>query len=95
VGILPADPALKKRRQRRLRHERRGRERDWIIDNSEVVLSVRDLTAEVDGTPILNGVNLEVKAGEIHAIMGQMALVEYVLERCWQGIQPTRLQAAR
>ncbi len=41
-----------------------------IIENSEVVLSVRDLTAEVDGTLILKGVNLEVKAGEIHAIMG-------------------------
>lgn len=41
-----------------------------IIDNSEVVLSVRNLTAEVDGTPILKGVNLEVKAGEVHAIMG-------------------------
>ncbi|OUL19826.1 Fe-S cluster assembly ATPase SufC [Nostoc sp. 106C] len=41
-----------------------------IIENSEVVLSVRDLTATVDGTPILKGVNLEVRAGEIHAIMG-------------------------
>lgn len=41
-----------------------------IIENSEVVLSVRDLTAEVDGTPILKGVNLEVRYGEIHAIMG-------------------------
>lgn len=41
-----------------------------IIDNSEVVLSVRNLTAEVNETPILKGVNLEVKAGEIHAIMG-------------------------
>ena len=41
-----------------------------IVENSEVVLSVRELTAEVDGTPILKGVNLEVKAGEIHAIMG-------------------------
>ncbi|MBD2429748.1 MULTISPECIES: Fe-S cluster assembly ATPase SufC [Fischerella] len=41
-----------------------------IIENSEVVLSVRDLTAEVDGTPILKGVNLEVRSGEIHAIMG-------------------------
>ncbi|OUL37599.1 Fe-S cluster assembly ATPase SufC [Nostoc sp. T09] len=41
-----------------------------IIENSEIVLSVRDLTATVDGTPILKGVNLEVRAGEIHAIMG-------------------------
>jgi Fe-S cluster assembly ATP-binding protein len=41
-----------------------------IIENSEVILSVRDLTASVDGTPILKGLNLEVRAGEIHAIMG-------------------------
>ncbi len=41
-----------------------------IVENSEVVLSVRDLTAEVDGTPILKGVNLEVRLGEVHAIMG-------------------------
>ncbi len=42
-----------------------------IIENSEIILSVRDLTAEVNSTPILKGVNLDVKAGEIHAIMGQ------------------------
>lgn len=41
-----------------------------IIENSEVILSVRDLTADVDGNQILKGLNLEVKAGEIHAIMG-------------------------
>lgn len=41
-----------------------------IIDNSEVILSVKNLTANVDDTPILKGLNLEIKAGEIHAIMG-------------------------
>ena len=41
-----------------------------IRENSEVILSVRDLTADVDGNQILKGLNLEVKAGEIHAIMG-------------------------
>ncbi len=38
---------------------------------SEVILSVKNLTANVDGTPILKGVNFEVKAGEVHAIMGR------------------------
>ncbi len=53
------------------RQERQGREeREMIVENSDVMLSVRDLTAEVDGTPILKGVNLEVRSGEIHAIMG-------------------------
>jgi Fe-S cluster assembly ATP-binding protein len=41
-----------------------------IQENSEVILSVRNLTAEVEGNQILKGFNLEVKAGEIHAIMG-------------------------
>lgn len=34
------------------------------------MLIIKDLTATVDGMPILKGVNLHVKAGEIHAIMG-------------------------
>lgn len=34
------------------------------------MLEIKNLTATVDGNPILNGVNLHVKAGEIHAIMG-------------------------
>jgi Fe-S cluster assembly ATP-binding protein len=38
---------------------------------SETILSVRNLTANVEGTPILKGVNLEIKAGEVHAIMGR------------------------
>lgn len=41
-----------------------------IIENSEVILSVKNLTAEVEDTPILKGINLEIRAGEIHAIMG-------------------------
>ncbi|MGF1517040.1 MAG: Fe-S cluster assembly ATPase SufC [Nodosilinea sp.] len=41
-----------------------------INENSEIILSVRDLRATVDGTEILKGLNLEVRAGEIHAIMG-------------------------
>ncbi len=41
-----------------------------IRDDSRVILSVRNLTADVDGIQILKGLNLEVKAGEIHAIMG-------------------------
>ncbi|MFO7032344.1 Fe-S cluster assembly ATPase SufC [Limnospira fusiformis CCALA 023] len=42
-----------------------------IQENSPVILSVKNLTATIDGNPILKGLNLEVKAGEIHAIMGQ------------------------
>lgn len=41
-----------------------------IIQNSETILSVGNLSANVDETPILKGINLEIKSGEIHAIMG-------------------------
>ena len=34
------------------------------------VLTIKDLHAEVDGKEILKGVNLEIKGGETHAIMG-------------------------
>jgi len=34
------------------------------------VLTIKDLHVEIDGKEILKGVNLEVKGGEIHAIMG-------------------------
>lgn len=34
------------------------------------MLEIKDLQAGVDGTPILNGIDLTVNAGEIHAIMG-------------------------
>ena len=34
------------------------------------MLSIKNLQASVDGTEILKGLNLEVKAGEVHAIMG-------------------------
>jgi Fe-S cluster assembly ATP-binding protein len=34
------------------------------------MLEIKELTATVDGTPILKGVNLHIRAGEIHAVMG-------------------------
>lgn len=34
------------------------------------MLSIKNLHASIDGTPILRGINLEIKAGEVHAIMG-------------------------
>ncbi len=34
------------------------------------MLTIKNLHASINGTEILNGINLEVKAGEIHAIMG-------------------------
>jgi Fe-S cluster assembly ATP-binding protein len=34
------------------------------------MLSIRNLHAGIEGKEILNGINLEIKAGEVHAIMG-------------------------
>ena len=34
------------------------------------MLSIDNLHVSIEGKPILNGINLDVKAGEIHAIMG-------------------------
>jgi Fe-S cluster assembly ATP-binding protein len=34
------------------------------------MLTIKNLHAAVEGTPILRGINLEVKPGEVHAIMG-------------------------
>ena len=41
-----------------------------INANAKVLLEVRDLRATVAGVEILKGLNLTVKAGEVHAIMG-------------------------
>ena len=35
-----------------------------------MLLEIKDLCASVDGKEILRGINLQVKAGEVHAIMG-------------------------
>jgi Fe-S cluster assembly ATP-binding protein len=34
------------------------------------MLEIKNLHASINGTQILNGINLKVNAGEVHAIMG-------------------------
>jgi Fe-S cluster assembly ATP-binding protein len=41
-----------------------------ITENAPTILSVKNLTANIGDTQILKGLNLEIKAGEVHAIMG-------------------------
>jgi len=36
----------------------------------ETIISVRDLHANAGDTPILRGINLEIRSGEVHAVMG-------------------------
>ena len=38
--------------------------------NGQTTLSIRDLHVSVEDTEILRGVNLDVPAGEVHALMG-------------------------
>ena len=41
-----------------------------INSNAKTLLDIRGLTATVAGVTILKGINLTVRAGEVHAIMG-------------------------
>ena len=42
-----------------------------IRSDAELLLDIQDLHASVEDKPILNGVNLQVRAGEVHAVMGR------------------------
>ena len=42
-----------------------------IRPDAELLLDIQDLHASVEDKPILNGVNLQVRAGEVHAVMGR------------------------
>ncbi len=40
------------------------------MSNENVLLSIKDLHASVEEKNILKGLNLDIKPGEVHAIMG-------------------------
>ncbi|TDT43423.1 Fe-S cluster assembly ATP-binding protein [Halospina denitrificans] len=40
------------------------------LEESTQMLTIKNLHATVEGTPILKGIDLEIKPGEVHAVMG-------------------------
>src|SRR5271168_3296706 len=40
------------------------------VSSEKTMLSIRNLSAAIDGKAILNGLSLELPGGEVHAIMG-------------------------
>ncbi|MFN7678834.1 MAG: Fe-S cluster assembly ATPase SufC [Cyanobacteriota bacterium] len=56
-----------------------------IRPDSPVLLEIHDLHAQVDQQPILHGVNLTIRAGEIHALMGRNGSGKSTLSKVLAG----------
>lgn len=56
-----------------------------IRSDSPILLEISNLEAQVDGQPILHGVNLTIRAGEIHALMGRNGSGKSTLSKVLAG----------
>jgi Fe-S cluster assembly ATP-binding protein len=56
-----------------------------IRPDAPVLLEIQDLCARVDDQPILHGVNLTIRAGEIHAVMGRNGSGKSTLSKVLAG----------
>ena len=57
-----------------------------------MLLEIKDLYAEVEGREIINGVNLSVKSGELHVIMGPNGSGKTTLAKAIMGLSGVKIK---